>query len=118
MELEAEDMSVKVLGVQNNIFGQQDTLIPGKEETKVVAAKKPYRNISIMDGNDEKYVADNYMLLLRSVQKRAAEKEMAGAQKELLLQLLYNEIHLKQGTTDILSATRDSLLQFFCRTKA
>jgi hypothetical protein len=75
-------------------------------EKTAIASKKEYKPITISDGIDEKRAEADAMLIHRFLQKRARNKS-------LLLKLLKNEMNIKNGKVEAVTAVRDSLLSVF-----
>lgn len=105
-------MSIKVL--QNDILGNKVSISDEKIKEKSPTKPREFKNISILDGNDQKYLESDYMLMLRIMQKRILYKvNQSPKMKNLFLKLIHNEMKLKLGELDSVSATRDSLISYF-----
>ena len=110
-------MSVEVL--QLDIYGEKNNVAPDgtslpKGKASSALAKKPYRELSIADGIDEKTAAAEAMLIHRGVQRKLLYFA-SDSRKKIFLKVLKNEMQIKSGEIDSLTAVRDSLLEFFAK---
>jgi hypothetical protein len=81
----------------------------GKE--KAHAPTAGYRNITLRDGVDEKNAESDAMLIHRILQRKVIYGGLASSSsKSLFLKIIGNEIAIKTGEIDPISATRDSLI--------
>lgn len=99
---------------QRNIIGGGDTITTIKEKKPAEKQiKKPFPEINITSGINEKQAESDAMLIHRSLQKKIM---FGGLQKrELFLKIINNEADVKLGLKDAVSASRDSLLSFFVK---
>jgi hypothetical protein len=75
-------------------------------EKSNMKAKKEYRPITILDGIDEKHAESEAMLIMRTLQKRTKDKN-------LQIKLIKNEMNIKNGKIEAITAVRDSLIASF-----
>lgn len=103
---------MKVL--QNDIFGQKHDLNPEKEKKSSSTTSKSFPSISLIDGLHEAQATANAMLVHRALEKKLIFGGMPlSHQKKIFMNILKNELSIKAGIVDPLTATRDSLLSFY-----
>ncbi len=99
---------------QRNIVGGGNTISTIKEKKHVAKqAKKLFPKININSGINEKQTESDTMLIHRFLQKKIIFRGIQD--KNLLLKIINNEIDIKLGLQDAITASRDSLLSFFVK---
>jgi hypothetical protein len=96
---------------QRDLLGNKIEIQTGKakKESKPVSApppKKEFKSITLNIGIDAKQAEAEAMLTHRVLQKRALNLSK-------LLKILKNEIAIKAGQKDAVTAVRDSLIRFY-----
>ncbi len=104
---------------QRNIIGGGCNISTEKERKSSVKAspvKKEYPTVTLEDGLDNKNAEANAMLYHRMLQKKVIFSGIKTKEKQdILTDILCNEMKIKNGDIDALTATRDSLLRFFTK---
>lgn len=102
--------------LQNDIFGKKHSTVLQKEKKQTPSAPKNFPNVTIIDGNDEIKAANDAMLIHRILQKKLLYAgNLDKKQREIFMKILKNEMEIKAGKIDSVTATRDSLLAFFVK---
>lgn len=96
--------------IQNDIFGMPCDIKGSQKHVKAIVIEKQYRDVNISDGSNEISAANDAMLIHRILQK----KSLKNMNQQVFLRILENEMRIKSGDIDSVTAVRDSLLNFFC----
>lgn len=99
---------------QRNIIGGGSIISTVKEKKNAEKqGKKPFPAIGLANGLNEKQAEADAMLVHRTLQK----KLMFGGLKRrnTFLKLIHNEVDIKIGEKNAVTATRDSLLMVFAK---
>lgn len=100
--------------LQNDIFGQKHDTNPEKEKKVSMAAPKSFPNISLKSGLSEAQTVNDFVLIHRVLLKRLVGSGLpTKLQREVFAKVVKNELFIKAGRIDTLTATRDTLLAFF-----
>ncbi|MDR3031209.1 MAG: hypothetical protein LBU35_02375 [Holosporales bacterium] len=101
--------------LQQDIFGEKHKTIQEKEKKQPTsAASKAFREMSLADGINEKEITNEFMLILRILQRKILFSGLLSTKtKDMFLRILLNELSIKSGKTDPATAVRDSLIAFF-----
>jgi hypothetical protein len=103
-------MQTDIFGGMHRVEGEQ---LPKKQERSTQT--KPFRPITIHDGHDETHATNSAMLIHRSLQKKLSATGLTtSAQNAAFVRIFMNELKIKSGTMDPVTAVRDSLISFFC----
>lgn len=101
---------------QRNISGSGNTISTTKEKKSAEKQeKKPFPEIKIEGGINEKQAESDSMLIHRSLQRKIIFDGLK--KRNTFLKIINNEINIKIGATDAVTATRDSLLSFFAKNR-
>jgi hypothetical protein len=102
---------------QKDILGQQhDVVAKEQSKTRQVGgnAKPPFRQISLADGVNAEVATSDAMLIHRILQKKLLYAGLSSEkQRRVLLRILRNEIGIKAGNIEPITASRDSLIAYF-----
>lgn len=100
--------------LQNDIFGKKHDTKPEKEKKVAASSPKTFPGISLKDEITESQATANAMLIHRGLERKLiySRLESTQAQKKFI-KILKNELKIKAGIIDTVTATRDSLLTFF-----
>ncbi|MDR1390975.1 MAG: hypothetical protein LBI95_01200 [Holosporales bacterium] len=100
---------------QKDIFGSDCDINLKKEKKQAgLASSKNFPNITMSSALNELQAANDAMLIHRILQKRLLYGELRDARKKnAFMRILKNELSIKCGTMDSVTATRDSLIAFF-----
>lgn len=103
--------------LQNDIFGKKHNTVLQKEKKQTsTSAAKSFHNVTIIDGIDEIKAGNDAMLIHRILQKKLLYAgNLDRKQREIFMKILKNEMEIKSGKIDAITATRDSLLAFFVK---
>ena len=103
--------------LQNDIFGTKHNTLQEKEKKQsLAAASKTFKEVTLLDGINEINATNEAMLIHRVLQKKILYAGLSTQkQKEIFLRILENEMKIKSGQIEAVTATRDSLLAFFGR---
>ncbi|MDR2666876.1 MAG: hypothetical protein LBB34_02040 [Holosporales bacterium] len=105
--------------LQSDIFGTKHQVTNEREKKKQeppAAQKKVFHEITIRDGLDTRKVTNDAMLIHRILQKKLIYSGLTTEkQRSAFIRILKNELSIKQGAVEPMTATRDSLLSIFTR---
>ncbi len=100
--------------LQNDIFGNSHDTKPEKEKKPPMAAPKNFPTISLRDGLNESQANADAMLFHRILQKKMIYEGLkTERQRNVFMKILKNELSIKAGLLDSVSASRDSLIAFY-----
>jgi hypothetical protein len=103
---------IDILGEKHQV-GDQYT----KEKSNTKGATKPFPSIGLDSGLNENQAAGDAMSIHRVLQKRLLKTDLSNKKRlDLLVKIVSNELYIKAGYRDAVTATRDSLLLFYCAT--
>ena len=105
---------------QTDIFGnrQNTGLDPNKKDKKQDNPSKKtreYRDVTLNDGLlDEKNIEGDAMLILRILQRKMLYSGLSSIKSgKIFRNIVANEMSIKLGDTDSITAVRSSLVEYF-----
>ena len=106
---------MKLQILQKDIFGESHKNVQEKEKKQSASSGyKPFREITLSDGINEKNLTADSMLILRVLQKKLIYRGLGSEElREKFLRVFQNELLIKSGKLDSATAVRDSLISFF-----
>ncbi|GHT89202.1 hypothetical protein FACS1894113_3650 [Alphaproteobacteria bacterium] len=100
--------------MQNDIFGEKHSATPEKAKKPASEAPKKFRNVSLLDGINEKEATGDAMLIHRILQRKAIYSGLSSEKmRKIFLKIFLNELLIKAGKNDAATSVRDSLFTFF-----
>lgn len=101
--------------LQNDIFGKKHQTKEEKPKKSTPQAKE-FVNVKLRNGLSESAASNDAMLIHRVLQRKLIYAGLKSInQKSAFLKILKNELEIKTGKKDPVSAVRDSLLEFFAK---
>ena len=98
---------------QTDILGNSHDISSKQEPKKNTSSWKNFPKIDLNIGLNALQLEADYMLILRIMQKRLA----ANGINKKFIKIFKNELYIKLGKRDIVSAIRDSLIEYCLQTK-
>ncbi len=95
---------------QKDILGNSYETNPKKEKEKKQAPQKSFPNINVSSAISEIQATNDSMLIHRSLERKLSYKLSSENMKKAFLRIFKNELKIKAGLLDPVTATRDSLL--------
>ena len=104
--------------IQNDIFGKKHQTKNEKIKKPTNSQTKDFVNVTLQNGLHEQDAITDAMLIHRVLQRKLIYSGLNNIKnKSAFLTILKNELKIKKGKTDPVSAVRDSLLEFFIKSK-
>lgn len=104
--------------IQNDIFGKKHQIKNEKIKKPITPQSKDFFNVKLENGLYEQEAINNAMLIHRILQRKLIYSGLNNIQhKAKFLKVLKNELEIKRGKKDPVSAVRDSLIEFFVKPK-
>lgn len=108
---------MKIQILQKDIFGDYDKTATEKSPEKKQSSAggyKPFREITLSDGINEKNLSADAMMILRVLQRKLIYRGLSSkALQAKFLRVFRNELLIKSGKLDPATSVRDSLISFF-----
>jgi len=104
--------------IQNDIFGEKHQLKNEKIKKPTTSQSRDFFNVALQNGLYEQDASNNAMLIHRVLERKLIYSGLNSAQhKATFLKILKNELEIKNGKKDPVSAVRDSLIGYFIKLK-
>jgi hypothetical protein len=103
--------------LQSDFLGKRHSINKKKETERPerYVKKKSFRPITMHDGCDEVNAKNNAMMIHRYLQHKLSTTGLTTrAQNAALKRIFMNEMRIKSGTVNPITAVQDSLIHFFC----
>ena len=96
---------------QTDIFGNKHDINPATTKTNQSIKTKYFPKINLEFGLETAQMQTDYILVHRIMQKKLANNNISKNMKSFI-KIFCNELKIKAGKQDIVSATRDSLIEY------
>ena len=104
--------------LQNDIFGKKHQTKEEKMKKTTPSQTKDFINVTLQNGLNDQNASADAMLIHRVLQRKLIYSGLNTSKyKSAFLKILKNEMEIKKGKIDQISAVRDSLIEFFIKSK-